>query len=91
MPRCPWACQKGCFDIAGEQRPLQEVCNIAEEALHWNYPPPQLSAQPCGAALTSSEVAKALSDVTALEESLDVLGPAHCVASHVLRLLQDRM
>ena len=69
---------------------MHNVSNIAEEALHWSYPPPQSAAKPPGASLPSSAVARALADVTAVEEdAVDILSLAHSIAVHALKLLQN--
>jgi len=75
---------------AGGQPPVHNVCHIAEEALHWSYPPPQSAAKAPGGLLPSSAVAKALADVTAVEDdAVDILSPAHSIAVHALKLLQN--
>jgi len=74
----------------GGQPPVHNVSNIAEEALHWSYPPPQSAAKPQHGLLPSSAVARALADVTAVEEdAVDILLPAHSIAVHALKLLQN--
>ena len=76
--------------FAGGQPPVHSVSNIAEEALHWSYPPAQSAAKPLGASLPSSAVARALADATAVEEdAVDILSPAHSIAVHALKLLQN--
>lgn len=75
---------------AGAQPPVHNISNIAEEALHWSYPPPQSAAKPPGAVLSSSAVARALANVIAVEDdAVDVLSPAHSIAVHALKLLQS--
>ncbi|DBB03962.1 TPA: hypothetical protein ACH3X1_013032 [Trebouxia sp. C0004] len=74
----------------GGQPPVHSVSNIAEEALHLRYPPPQSAAKPPGGSLPSSAVARALAAVTAVEDNaLDILSPAHSIAVHALKLLQN--
>ncbi|DBA67372.1 TPA: hypothetical protein ACH3X2_001663 [Trebouxia sp. C0005] len=74
----------------GAQPPVHNISNIAEEALHWSYPPPQSAAKPPGAVLSSSAVARALANVIAVEDdAVDVLSPAHSIAVHALKLLQS--
>ncbi len=70
---------------------MHNISNIVEEALHWSYPPPQSAAKPPGASIPSSAVARALGDVTAVEEddAVDILSPAHRIAVHALKLLQN--
>ncbi len=76
--------------VAGTQQPLHDVSNVAEEALHWSYPPPQPAAEVSSGSVQLSGVARALADVTTLEDDvLDILAPAHSIALHVLKLLQD--
>jgi hypothetical protein len=75
---------------AGGQPPMHSISNIAEEALHWSYPPPQSAAKPPNGSLPSSAVARALADVTAVEDdAVDILPPAHSIAVHALKLLQN--
>ncbi|KAL0055596.1 hypothetical protein WJX82_002269 [Trebouxia sp. C0006] len=74
----------------GGQPPVHNVSNIAEEALHWSYPPPQSAAKPPGASLPSSAVARALAAVTAVEDNaVDILSSAHSIAVHALKLMQN--
>ncbi len=69
---------------------MHNVSNIAEEALHWSYPPPQSAAKPPGASLPSSAVARALAAVTAVEDNaVDILSSAHSIAVHALKLMQN--
>ena len=74
---------------AEQQMPLQMVNNAVEEALQWSYPlPAAMQAQKQGGKL--SVLAKALSDVSVLEEDIiDVTAAADNIAMHVLQLLQD--
>ena len=74
----------------GAQPSVHSVSNIADEALHWSYPPLQSAPKPPGASLPSSAVARALADVTAVEDNImDILLPAHTIAVHALKLLQN--
>ena len=69
---------------------MHSVSNIAEEALHWSYPPPQSASKPPNGLLPSSAVARALVDVTAVEdEAVDIMSPAYSIAVHALKLLQN--
>ncbi len=69
---------------------MHDVSNIAEEALHWSYPPPQSAAKPPGSSLPASAVARASADVTAVEDdAINILPPAHSIAVHSLKLLQN--
>ena len=70
--------------------PLHEVSNTLEEALHWSYPTPQDPAPAERRDSKPSLLAKALSDVSALQEDvIDVTAVADGIALHVLQLLPD--
>ena len=83
----------GDIHISGSVQPLQDASNRAEEALHWSYPPPPRSCKQAGSgSRLLSQMAKALADVTSLDdEMLDITGTAHSIAVHVHKLLQDPM
>ena len=76
--------------VAEQRMPLQMVNSTVEEALQWSYPPSpaMVPAQKQDGKL--SMPAKALSDVSALEEDvIDITAVADSIAMHVLQLLQD--
>lgn len=66
------------------------VNSTVEEALQWSYPLPQATLQGHQQDAKLPMLAKALSDVTVLEEDVnDVTAVADSIAMHVLLLLQD--
>lgn len=76
--------------VAEQQMPLQMVNSTVEEALQWSYPLPPAMVQGQKQDSKLSVLAKALSDVGALEEDvIDVTAVANSIAMHVLQLLQD--
>lgn len=66
------------------------VNSTVEEALQWSYPLPPATVQAQKQDAKLPMLAKALSDVTVLEEDvIDVTAVADSIAMHVLLLLQD--
>ena len=66
------------------------VNSTVEEALQWSYPLPAAMVQAHKQEAKLPMLAKALSDVTVLEEDvIDVTAVADSIAMHVLLLLQD--
>lgn len=68
---------------------LQGVNNTMEEALQWSYPPAPAGVPAGGRNSKPSLLAKALSDVSALEDVIDVTAVADSITVHVLQLLPD--
>ena len=70
--------------------PLQMVNSTVEDALQWSYPPPPAVVQAQKQDNKLPVLAKALSDVSGLEEDvIDVSAIANSIALHALQLLQD--